>query len=88
MEVYGQTGYLITRSDYRFRATSMKQDEAATAPPLGAPEDDVVRYLTAVVRGKVKPAGLSSLANNLIVTEILTASRESARTGRTIKFTR
>ena len=41
MEVYGQTGYLITsnRSDYRFRATSMKQDEAATAPPLGAPED-------------------------------------------------
>jgi len=62
----------------------MKQDEAATAPPLPAPDDDVVRYLAAVVRGKIKPGGLSSLENNLIVTEILAAARESARVGRTI----
>jgi hypothetical protein len=38
------------------------------------------------VRGKRKPAGLSSLQNNIIVTEILVAARESARTGRTIKL--
>ncbi len=90
MEVYGQTGYLITsnRADYRFRAPGAKQDEMVTAPPLTAPDDDVVRYLTAVVRGKLKPTGLSSLENNLIVTEILTAARESARVGRTIYFKR
>ena len=46
-----------------------------------------MRYLVAVLRGKLKPTGLSSLENNLIVTEILTAARESARTGRTVKLT-
>jgi hypothetical protein len=36
------------------------------------------------VRGDLKPAGLSSLPVNLIVTEILDAARESARTGKRI----
>ena len=43
-----------------------------------------MRYLTAVARGEARPSGLSSLENNLIVTEILDAARESARTGRTV----
>ena len=38
-------------------------------------------------RGK-KPAGLSSLENNMIVTEILSAARESVRTGRTVTLSR
>jgi len=33
-----------------------------------------------VARGKRKPNGLSSLENNVIVSEILDAARESART--------
>jgi len=41
-----------------------------------------------VVRGERKPSGLSSLENNMIVTEILSAARESARTGRTISLAR
>ncbi len=40
----------------------------------------------AVVQGRLKPTGLSSLENNLIATEILTAARESARTGETRKL--
>jgi len=36
----------------------------------------------------LKPAGLSSLENNMIVIEILDAARESARTGRTITLER
>ncbi|MBM3724858.1 MAG: Gfo/Idh/MocA family oxidoreductase [Acidobacteria bacterium] len=86
MEVYGESGYLITanRADYRVRAAGARQETQATAPPLAAPEDDVIRYLAAVVRAKLKPAGLSGLENNLIVTEILAAARESARVGRTI----
>jgi hypothetical protein len=41
-------------------------------------ERDSISYLAAVVRGKLKPTGLSSLENNVIVTEILAAARESA----------
>jgi hypothetical protein len=37
-----------------------------------------------VVRGDLQPAGLSSLAVNMVVTEILDAARESARTGKRI----
>jgi predicted dehydrogenase len=62
------------------------QEEARTLEPLPPEERDSISYLTAVARGKLKPAGLSSLENNMIVTEILVAARESARTGRTIKL--
>jgi len=37
-----------------------------------------------MARGKLKPSGLNSLDNNVIVVEILQAARESVRTGRTI----
>ena len=43
-------------------------------------ERDSISHLIAVVRGTRKPNALSSLENNLIVTEILDAARESART--------
>jgi predicted dehydrogenase len=86
MEVYGQKGYLITAdpSVYRFRTEGMKQEQSTVAPQLPAPDNDVIAYLTAVVREKRKPEGLSSLENNIIVTEILAAARESARTGRIV----
>lgn len=88
MEIYGDSGYLITSSprDYRYRWGAMKQEAAATAPPLAEPEDDVVRYLTAVARGRIRPEGFPSLENNLLVTAILDAARESARTGRALRF--
>ena len=35
-------------------------------------------------RGKLKPVGLSSLENNVVVIEILDAARESIRTGKTV----
>ena len=59
----------------------MKQDAGDVSPALPAPDDDVVNYLTAVVREKKQPTGLTGLENNLIVTEILEAARESARKG-------
>jgi hypothetical protein len=40
--------------------------------------------LSAVVRRQIRPTGLSSLAVNMVVTEILDAARESARTGKRI----
>jgi predicted dehydrogenase len=88
MEVYGDQGMLITANprDYRFRTGTMKEESAAAAGPLAAPDDDVVRYLRAVVRDGKRADGLTGLANNLIVTEVLEAARESARTGRTVRL--
>jgi predicted dehydrogenase len=92
MEVYGDKGFIITSDprQYRYRTGPMKADQAETAGPLPSPEDDVIRYLAAVVRRQIQPppSALSSLENNLIVTEILSAARESARTGAIVKLSR
>ncbi len=61
-------------------------EQTPALDPLPADESDSVSYLTAVARGRLKPTGLSSLENNLIVTEILEAARESARTHRTVRL--
>jgi predicted dehydrogenase len=86
-EVYGERGYAIaTGGDTLHVRLPGGKDEARALEPLPPDEHDSISYLAAVVRGKLKPAGLSSLANNMVVTEILVAARESARTGRTIKL--
>ena len=89
LEVYGRTGQALTvqREAVRFRLEG-KAEEEVRSPALVAPEDDPVRYLVAVARGEIRPSGLSSLANNLVVTEILDAARESARTGRAVTLPR
>jgi predicted dehydrogenase len=85
LEVYTERAYVIAtgRDDVRTRVAG-KAEERITAAPLPAAEGDSIAYLTAVVRGAVRPEGRSSLANNIIVTEILEAARESARTGRAV----
>jgi predicted dehydrogenase len=86
-EVYGERGYAIATGGDALRVRLPGgQEEPRTLEPLPPEEHDSLSYLTAVVRGKRKPAGLSSLENNMIVTEILAAARESARTGRTVKL--
>jgi predicted dehydrogenase len=86
-EVYGERGYAIATGGGNLRTRLPKEQEtSATPPPLPADEHDSLAYLTAVVRGERKPTGLSSLDNNMIVTEILQAARESARTGKTIEL--
>jgi len=85
-EVYGATGYAIATggNNLRIRLPGEKAEETKTPGELPPDERDSISYLTAVARGRIKPAGLSSLENNLIVTEILSAARESVRTGKTI----
>jgi scyllo-inositol 2-dehydrogenase (NADP+) len=87
MEVYGSTGQLFAdnATDMRIRLGDGDVGTARTAPPLDAPVNDPFTYLEAVVRGRVDPGGdLSSLANNMIVMEILDAAKQSAQTGRTV----
>ncbi len=87
MEVYGQTGYVITvrRDEVRIRREGT-EEELMAAKPLPAPYDDPVSCLRAVILGGAPPDGLSSLATNLIVTEILDAARQSAASGKTIRL--
>ena len=80
-EVYGEHGLAIATGGGGLRvALPNEPDHAVTPDPLAADERDSISHLIAVVRGTRKPNALSSLENNLIVTEILDAARESART--------
>lgn len=85
-EVYAQNGYAIATggNNLRVRIPADKPEESLTPPELRPDERDSISYLSAVVRGRTRPAGLNSLANNVIVIEILDAARESIRTGKTI----
>jgi len=86
-EVYGEHGYAIATggNNLRVKMEEREPEETRTTLPELPPEArDSISYLTSVARGTIKPEGLSSLENNVIVVEILDAARESIRTGRTV----
>jgi predicted dehydrogenase len=86
MEIYGQTGQImIPRNDLlRVRAANAAKETDITPTPLTGAQNNSLAYLAAVVRGDIKPEGLSSLEVNLIVTEILDAAKKSAATGKRV----
>ncbi len=82
MDIYGQTGALrLPDKNSVFLRTGDGPETPVPAPALASPNSDPLSYLVAVVRGEIKPSGLSSVETNLVATEILDAARESARTG-------
>ena len=88
MEVYGRSGYAITvrEEGLRLRLPG-KDEETLKSSPIPQPENDSLTLFSSVIRSKsTNTTGLSSLANNMIVTEILDAARRSAETGRTIRL--
>src|SRR3954470_9695321 len=68
LEVYGETGYvLVPKPDLmRVRKAGSSEQEISPPAPQGA-QADPLSYLAAVVRGSIKPSGLSSLEVNLTV---------------------
>jgi predicted dehydrogenase len=89
LEVYGATGYTIATGGEDLRVRLAKEPERSETPPPRPPvERDELAYFAAVVRGETTPSGPSSLENNLIVTEILEAARESARMAKTVRLAR
>ena len=86
MEVYGQTGQLITvkRDDIRVQRAGENQVQQLIAKPIPAPYDDELSYLRAVILDGAKEDALSSLDRNVTVTEILDAARRSAAEGKTL----
>jgi predicted dehydrogenase len=87
LSIYGQSGYVhaddATHMRLRLRGEDEQSLTLASEPPFYA---SAVPYLKRVVRGTTEPDGLSSLPNNMIVTEILDAARRSARTGTTVRL--
>lgn len=85
MEVYGQKGYVITvaRDDLRVRRPA-EEEQLIKAKDVPPPYDDPLTELRAVIRDGATPDGLTSLATNLVATEILDAARTSAATGKTV----
>lgn len=89
MEIYGTTGYiLVPHKDILKVRKAGETEMEQQLPPLEAPNvnADPVSYFAAVARKEIQPSGPSSLAVNMIVTEILDAARESVRTGRRIEL--
>lgn len=81
-EVYGERGFAVATTGGGSLRLMLPDapDHVITPDPRPADEHDSISHLIAVVRGHRQPNALSSLENNLIVTEILEAARESART--------
>lgn len=88
MEIYGRTGQVLVPNAnlIRARLTRQGKETEITPPPLTGPNKDAISYLVAVARKELVPTGLPSLANNMIVVEILDAAHESARTGKRVEL--
>jgi predicted dehydrogenase len=86
MEVYGQHGYVMTvdGTKMRVRLKDDKTEQTTEATLADAPATDPFAYLARLLHGEVKPDALTSLANNMIVMEILDAARQSAKTGKAV----
>ncbi|MEO5890159.1 MAG: Gfo/Idh/MocA family oxidoreductase [Ferruginibacter sp.] len=89
MEVYGDSGYVITVNNraMRLRNRSNKTEQNLTVTPTDiAVYEDPFSYFSDVVKGKIKVPknGLYSLENNVQVVRILEAAKESAKEGKTV----
>ena len=88
MYVYGKTGFVFCKDGATMQLQKTEKDpvETIAASPLNIDENDPFIYFVNVIRGKIKMGkyDLSSLATNEIVTKILDAARQSAKTGKTI----
>jgi len=89
MEVYGETGYIISVNNTKMLLRNGKSNGEKTSlvtykdMPV---YDDPISYLADAIRGRIQvpPKGLYSLENNITVVKILDAARESAKSGKTI----
>jgi predicted dehydrogenase len=87
-EIYGTNGILIANKENKMKhlvGDRFGKETWEDLSPLPHERSNVFSYLAAVVTGKINPEkDLSSLPINEIVVEILTAAKESAKTGKTI----
>ncbi|MEM8998699.1 MAG: Gfo/Idh/MocA family oxidoreductase [Bacteroidota bacterium] len=88
MEVYGKTGYVLCKNGEDMEFLENEEDGArsikANRLPMGL--HDPFAYLNKVVNENhsLTTYGVSSIANNLIVMQILEAAKHASKTGKTI----
>ena len=91
MEIYGEKGYIISQNSKEMRIRNQKIPEEVhkkvTADDIAVIEDPFT-YFARVIRGNIYMTDYDpySLKNNLTVVRILDAARESAGTGKTVKY--
>lgn len=89
MDLYGATGYAKTIGSGQIEVRRAAEKTGQTSQPahLQAPYDDPLHYLAAVIRGQIQEGNdLSSMKVNVLVSEILDAARQSAKTGQAVKL--
>lgn len=88
MHIYGNKGYIYQDTPTEMRVYTDQKEVKEVAPKLDAPYNDSFYFLKAAVRKEIAitPNDLSSLENNLIVVDILSAAIESAKTGKVIRL--
>ena len=87
-EVYGTNGILIANKENKMKhiaGNRLGKETWLDLSPLPHERSNIFSYLAAVINGKINPQhDLSSFPVNKIVVEILSAAKESAKTGKTI----
>ena len=89
MDVYGRTGYAKSIDSERIEVRKENEPEGRVmkGEMLTTPYDDPLHYMTALLDGDIREGNsLSSLSNNMTVSEILDAARQSAQTGKTVSL--
>ena len=89
MEVYGDSGYIITQdaTNMTVRNKGSKGAHAMQVTTADIPVyQDPIAYFADVIRGKIQMVKYSpyTLENNMLVVRILDAARQSAKEGKTI----
>ena len=93
MEIYGESGYIVSVNNNTLRLRNRKVDPEKTSQVTSkdiAVYEDPFSYFSDVIKGKMKMAkyDLYSIENNILVVKILDSARESAKTGKTVQFNR
>lgn len=90
LEIYGTRGYVMAdnRTQLRIRQSEAVPETSRVLPERAAPANDPFAYFKGLISGEITPGEFdpSSLANNMVVMEILDAANRSAKLGRTIRF--
>jgi predicted dehydrogenase len=91
MEVYGETGYVISVNSTTLRLKNNKSNGEQTMQVTSKDipvYDDPISYFADAIKGKIliPEKGLYSLGNNLTVVRILDDARKSAKSGKTIRI--
>jgi len=88
MEVYGQTGQIISmnKTDMSYKVSSNESAKIEKLTDRAEPFRDPFMLFAAVIRGEVElePFAPSSLENNMIVVRILEVAKKSAESGKRV----